>query len=84
MEATPVAGGYRLTGRAPFASNCHDATWIARTAMVMDGDTPRLSANGAPEVLLAFVPIDACEILDTWYVGGVIHVMLTDRFLCYC
>src|SRR5262245_53313103 len=25
-QATPVAGGYRLTGRAPFASNCHDAT----------------------------------------------------------
>jgi indole-3-acetate monooxygenase len=26
IQATPVAGGYRLTGRAPFASNCHDAT----------------------------------------------------------
>ena len=70
MQATPVAGGYRLTGRAPFASNCHDATWIARTAMVMDGDTPRLSASGAPEVLLAIVPIDDCEIIDTWYVMG--------------
>ena len=70
MEATPVAGGYRLTGRAPFASNCHDATWIARTAMVMDGDTPRLSAHSAPEVLLVFVPIEACEIIDTWYVMG--------------
>jgi alkylation response protein AidB-like acyl-CoA dehydrogenase len=70
IEATPVAGGYRLTGRAPFASNCHDATWIARTAMVMDGDTPRLSASGAPEVLLAFVPIEACEIIDTWHVMG--------------
>src|SRR5919109_1597871 len=58
MQATPVAGGYRLTGRAPFASNCHDATWIARTAIVMDGGTPRLSANGAPEVLLAFDPIN--------------------------
>src|SRR5919198_6634942 len=59
VQATPVAGGYRLTGRAPFASNCHDATWIARTALVMDGGTPRLSAHGAPEVLLAFVPIEA-------------------------
>ena len=70
MEATPVAGGYRLTGRAPFASNCHDATWVARTAMVMDGDTPQLSASGAPEVLLAFVPVEACDIIDTWYVMG--------------
>jgi indole-3-acetate monooxygenase len=86
MEATPMAGGYRLTGRAPFASNCHDATWIARTAMVMDGDTPRLSANGAPEVLLAFVPIDACEIIDTWYVVGMRgtgsdDIAMTDLFV---
>ena len=86
MEATPVAGGYRLTGRAPFASNCHDATWIARTAIVMDGDTPRLSANGAPEVLLAFVPIDACEIIDTWYVMGMRgtgsdDITMTDLFV---
>ena len=70
IETTPVAGGYRLTGRASFASNCHDATWIARTAMVMDGDRPRLSASGAPEVRLAFVPIEACEIIDTWHVMG--------------
>src|SRR5262247_4759265 len=28
MQATPVAGGYRITGRASFASNCYDATWL--------------------------------------------------------
>jgi alkylation response protein AidB-like acyl-CoA dehydrogenase len=86
IQATPVAGGYCLTGRAPFASNCHDATWIARTAMVMDGDTPKLSASGAPEVLLAFVPVEACEILDTWYVMGMRgtgsdDIALTDVFV---
>jgi alkylation response protein AidB-like acyl-CoA dehydrogenase len=70
IQATPVAGGYRLTGRAPFASNCHDATWIARTALVIEGDTPRLSAGGAPELLLAIVPVDACDMIDTWYVMG--------------
>ena len=31
MQATPVDGGYRVTGRSPFASNCRDATWIAST-----------------------------------------------------
>jgi len=86
VQATPVAGGYRLTGRAPFASNCHDATWIARTALVMDGDTPRLRASGAPEVLLAIVPIDDCEIIDTWYVMGMRgtgsdDIALTDLFV---
>jgi alkylation response protein AidB-like acyl-CoA dehydrogenase len=86
IQATPVAGGYRLTGRAPFASNCHDATWIARTAMVMDGNTPRLHASGAPEVLLAIVPIEACDIIDTWYVMGMRgtgsdDIALTDVFV---
>jgi alkylation response protein AidB-like acyl-CoA dehydrogenase len=86
IQATPVAGGYRVTGRAPFASNCHDATWIARTALVMEGDTPRLSASGAPEVLLAMVPVEACEIIDTWYVMGMRgtgsdDIALTDVFV---
>jgi alkylation response protein AidB-like acyl-CoA dehydrogenase len=47
MQAIPVDGGYRITGRSPFASNCRDATWIAVTAMVMDGDHPRLHESGA-------------------------------------
>jgi alkylation response protein AidB-like acyl-CoA dehydrogenase len=86
IQATPVAGGYRLTGRAPFASNCHDATWIARTALVMEGDTPRLSASGAPEILLVFVPVEACKIIDTWYVMGMRgtgsdDIALTDVFV---
>jgi hypothetical protein len=70
MPATPVNGGYRVTGRSPFASNCHDATWIASTVMVMDGGTPRMSASGAPEVLVAFFPSEQCEIIDTWHVMG--------------
>ena len=70
MQATPVDGGYRVTGRSPFASNCRDATWIAVTALVMDGDRPRLLESGAPEVLAVFLPSEACDILDTWYVLG--------------
>src|SRR6266581_2639870 len=54
MQATPVAGGYRITGRAPLASNCYDATWLGMTALVMDGNAPRQSAGGGPEVLVAF------------------------------
>src|SRR5712691_8721162 len=38
MMATPVEGGYRITGRAPFVSNCYDADWISVTAIVMEGD----------------------------------------------
>ena len=35
LNAIPSQDGYRLTGRAPFVSNCYDADWIATTAMVM-------------------------------------------------
>jgi alkylation response protein AidB-like acyl-CoA dehydrogenase len=36
----------------------------------MEGDTPRQTASGEPEVRLAFFPSEACEILDTWHVLG--------------
>jgi alkylation response protein AidB-like acyl-CoA dehydrogenase len=53
MPATPVDGGYRVTGRSPFASNCHDATWIASTVMGMRG-------TGSDDIVLtdAFVPTE--------------------------
>ena len=71
MQATPVDGGYRITGRASLASNCHDATWLGVTAMVMDGNAPRQNARGEPEVLVAFCSSADCEILsDTWAVMG--------------
>jgi alkylation response protein AidB-like acyl-CoA dehydrogenase len=38
MQAAPASDGYRITGRAPFVSNCHDANWIATTAAVIAGD----------------------------------------------
>ena len=29
LNATSTEGGYRISGRAPFLSNCYDADWIA-------------------------------------------------------
>jgi indole-3-acetate monooxygenase len=86
MPATHVAGGYRVTGRSPFASNCHDATWIASTVLVMEGGAPRMSASGAPEVLVAFFPSAQCEIIDTWHVMGMRgtgsdDIAVTDAFV---
>ena len=31
LSATPVEDGYRITGRAPFVSNCYDVGWLERT-----------------------------------------------------
>jgi alkylation response protein AidB-like acyl-CoA dehydrogenase len=86
MPATPVSGGYRVTGRSPFVSNCRDATWIGSTAMVMDGGKPRMSESGAPEVVVVIFRIGDCRILDTWYVMGMRgtgsdDIAVTDAFV---
>lgn len=69
MQATEVASGFRITGRSPLASNCHDADWLLCTALIMDGAQPR-STNGGPEVIGAILPDAECQILDTWYPLG--------------
>jgi alkylation response protein AidB-like acyl-CoA dehydrogenase len=84
MQAAPAPGGYRITGRAPFVSNCHDATWIATTAMVMAGDPSR--AEGAPEMVMAYLPHESCHVIDTWHVMGMRgtgsnDVAVTDVFV---
>ena len=84
MQATPVQGGYRITGRAPLVSNCHDATWIATTAAVMAGDPSQ--AAGAPEVVMAYLPRESCQVIDTWHVLGMRgtgshDVVVTDVFV---
>ena len=64
LNATSTEGGYRISGRAPFLSNCYDADWIASTAFV-DGDQE--SEGG--EVMVYF-PRENCEIVDTWDAMG--------------
>jgi alkylation response protein AidB-like acyl-CoA dehydrogenase len=61
LNATSTEGGYRISGRAPFVSNCYDADWIASTAFV-DGDHES-------EVMVYFSRAN-CEIVDTWDAMG--------------
>jgi indole-3-acetate monooxygenase len=61
LNATSTEGGYRISGRAPFLSNCYDADWIASTAFV-DGDQES-------EVMVYF-PRENCAIVDTWDAMG--------------
>lgn len=71
VAAVPSEDGYRLTGRAPFISNCLDANWIAMTAIVKgEGQAREEEAHGPPEMVMAYVPREACEIIDTWHVLG--------------
>ena len=66
LHATPTDGGYRISGRAPFVSNCNDADWISSTALV-DGDR---QAEGELEMVMVYFPREDCEVIDTWDVMG--------------
>ena len=68
--ATPVAGGYRVSGVWPLASGCAHATLVAGACRVMEACGSRANPNGAPDLLVFVMPASACEMLDTWYTAG--------------
>jgi alkylation response protein AidB-like acyl-CoA dehydrogenase len=65
-RAVPVEGGYRLSGRCTFNSNCHAATWILGLAQVYDDGVERLDENGEPVTLMTLFPKEKAEIIDNW------------------
>ena len=69
-RARPAPGGYRLGGRWSFASGCENARFCMGGGLVIDGDAPRTTAGGAPEVRSFFVRAEATRVVDTWNVSG--------------
>ena len=69
-RAWEVPGGYRVKGRWNFASGIQNARWLYATCIMMDGDTPRLTASGAPVLRAMWVPGESVTIVDTWSVMG--------------
>src|SRR4029077_17511559 len=65
----PVAGGYRGTGGGPFVSNCHNATWYTANARIVEAEHP-LQGTAPPALVRVFLPMESCEIIDTWDVLG--------------
>jgi indole-3-acetate monooxygenase len=57
-RAEPVDGGWRVTGRWPFASGCEHSTWL------MGG----CAAEG--DYLAVMMPAADVEVIDTWHVAG--------------
>lgn len=69
-RATPVDGGYRVSGRWAIASACQHCDWLGGTAVVFDGDAPRMGPGGMPQTIVPLFSADAAKILDTWKTGG--------------
>jgi alkylation response protein AidB-like acyl-CoA dehydrogenase len=69
-KATAVPGGYRVSGRWPFASGCEHCSWLMGGCVVLDDGRPRLLPNGQPDSRLVLFPAADVEIIDTWSVAG--------------
>jgi len=60
-RATPVAGGYCLSGEWPLVTGVETAAWCGLTAAVLEGDGSRL--GGTPDERLFLVPVGDVEIV---------------------
>jgi alkylation response protein AidB-like acyl-CoA dehydrogenase len=70
-RATVVEGGYRVSGRWPYASGSQHCTWLFGGCHVYDGGQPRLTTPEMPEVRVVHVPAAQATILEeTWDVSG--------------
>lgn len=69
MQATPVDGGYMISGKSPLTSNIHEAKWICVSAFVMQNGQPKVN-NGIPEMIVVCMKAEECSIDDTWHTIG--------------
>ena len=66
-KAVRVEGGYRISGRWPFASGSPFATWLGGMSAISDATgSPVLDSGGQPQRLLAIWPADQARLIDTW------------------
>lgn len=65
-KAVAVDGGYRVTGKSLFNSNCHAANWLLVEALIYDGDEQRFDDDGNPAGLFMYIPADEASIVDNW------------------
>jgi alkylation response protein AidB-like acyl-CoA dehydrogenase len=63
-KAWKVDGGYRLSGRWAFASNCDNSEWMALGAMVEEGE------GQPPRPMYLLLPQTDYRIVDNWHTVG--------------
>ncbi len=62
--ATPVDGGWRVSGRWPFASGSAHSSWLLAGFRIVRDDGP------GPEHMIFAAPIEDVQFLDNWQVMG--------------
>ena len=69
-RAVVTDGGYRVSGRWPFASGSSHATWFAGECVVYDGDTARKDPDGNEVTRMTVFPRNSATIHDVWETTG--------------
>jgi alkylation response protein AidB-like acyl-CoA dehydrogenase len=65
-QATPVAGGLRVSGRWPFCSGVTHADYFFAGCSMISPD----SAEGPPIIRHVAIPTSELQIVDTWHTSG--------------
>jgi indole-3-acetate monooxygenase len=68
--AIPVPDGFRVSGRWPFASGCHQADWLVCVCHIVENAEPRRAPDGTPRNYTFVLRAAECDILDTWHTMG--------------
>ena len=68
-RALEVEGGYRVSGRWTFVSNCHHCHWLALASIVFKGDAMSEGPMG-PEIVTTWIKASDWRIIDTWDTAG--------------
>lgn len=81
--AEPVANGFRVSGRWPFASGCKHADWMGAFCKIIKDGKALTDAQGKPVIRGVVMPASDWEIEDTWYATGLKgtgshHIALRD------
>ena len=85
--AEAVPGGWRVSGRWPFASGCQHAAWILGFCVVTKGGKPLPGPGGEPPLIRGvLLPAEEWQIEDSWYATGLKgtgshHVRLKDKIV---
>ncbi len=78
--ATPVEGGWRVSGRWPFASGSAHSSWLLAGFRIVRNDEP------GPEHMIMACPVEDVQFLNNWQVMGLQGTgsrdfVLTDYFV---
>jgi alkylation response protein AidB-like acyl-CoA dehydrogenase len=84
--AEATAGGWRVSGRWPFASGCQHADWMVGFCVMTEGGKPLPGEGGRPRIRGACLPARDWQIEDTWYAAGLKgtgshHIILRDKIV---